>query len=400
MDRRTLWVIMVGYWLGIAGTFNEFVVPPIVPLFRAHFHLSAAGTGWLMSIFAFTSIVSAWTGSRLIRRFGAKMVGIGGLGANVLAVLITQIGYTFDHIALVLVGRGVGGIGFGWISVAAPVLISSSVRPQHHRIAMGIWSTWVPIGSVAMFAVAPYLTADGGWVSITVLLVAVTVIGLMFLAGTHFQSREVSSAPPGPAFPLRRRFRWLMAWIAGTFALFTVQFFGFNTWVTTFLIRDGAMSLPVAGLWAAVGGLVTATFNVVGGIWLSWALRRGFFLYVGAALVLSALWLLLPHTRTVASVMGVVGVGLVAGGIPTLMFAAPGLAAEHPGELAWGMAWVIVGENTGIIIGPPLFGALWARGGFSLAFGVLAGVALLMAMTIRQVLHGLRGLTAQPDESI
>ncbi|MCY0878850.1 MAG: MFS transporter [Firmicutes bacterium] len=397
MEPQTLWVIVVGYFAGIAGTFNEFFVPPIVPLFRAHFHLGAAAAGWLMSVFALTTIGAALSGSTIIHRWGAKKVAGGGVAASLLAVGTVQAGYTHRLLAWVLLGRAVGGLGFGWISVAAPVLITASVPAHRHRLAMGVWSTWVPIGSVAMFVAAPRLAVRGQLAPVTLLLAAVMGMSLVLLAATPFASPAAPDATGSAHRAPPSLYRWTVWWIAGSFALFTVQFFGFNTWVTTFLTRHAHMTLAAAGLWAAVGGLATALFNVLGGVWLALALRRRILFYLAPSLILGLIWLALPHLPPAAAVSAVVGVGIFAGGIPTLVFAAPGLAARQPGELAWGMAWIIVGENAGIILGPPLFGTLWARGGFSLAFGVLAAAAGFMALTLSQSLRRLAALIANED---
>ena len=113
-------------------------------------------------------------------------------------------------------------------------------------------------------------------------------------------------------------------------------------------------------------------------------------------------WGAMLHVGRAGEIAAVFFFGIFSGGIPTLLFSVPGLLSREPTDIASAMAYVIVGENAGIIVGPPLFGALIPWVGFPGAFNVLAFSALAMigclVFTIR-FLRPVPGAQAPPQKT-
>ena len=54
-------------------------------------------------------------------------------------------------------------MGIGLIGVIAPATIAMWFPLARQGVPMGIWATWVPVGSVLMYNLAPALAAARGW---------------------------------------------------------------------------------------------------------------------------------------------------------------------------------------------------------------------------------------------
>ena len=55
------------------------------------------------------------------------------------------------------------GIGMGLLGVVAPASIAMWFPQEKQGAPMGIWATWVPTGSLAMYILAPALGTSAGW---------------------------------------------------------------------------------------------------------------------------------------------------------------------------------------------------------------------------------------------
>ena len=90
----------------------------------------------------------------------------------------------------------------GLVSVAAPSAIGQYVTVRMMSIAMGIWSTGVPIGSLIMFLFAPKLvlsyTTDIFWI----LLMIVIVLCFLFYAIAIPKQVSVKSKSGADSFVL------------------------------------------------------------------------------------------------------------------------------------------------------------------------------------------------------
>jgi hypothetical protein len=71
--NKYAWVILVVvYFAGVVAPFNQFKVPPIMPLLMARFHLDLTEAGLLMSIMAAIVLVLAIPASIVLQRFRPK----------------------------------------------------------------------------------------------------------------------------------------------------------------------------------------------------------------------------------------------------------------------------------------------------------------------------------------
>jgi nitrate/nitrite transporter NarK len=279
------------------------------------------------------------------------------------------------------------------MAVLAPAIIARSFAAEKHGTAMGIWSTWVPVGQVAMLLVAPALAQAAGWRAVWWFGAAYAALAtLAYLVFVTPARRAASSsrpdgqpdlgarpaAEPAGSFSavLRNRNIWLLA---VAFGAFNLGVGAFATFLPTFLSTVRGLPLAQAAVVAGISTFITIFSCPAGGL-LSDRIgsRRGPFV---TGLVLTAV--LMPLAGSLALgplIILVVLLGLVTGLVPTNIFSA---AVEATGDARLGglaMAVIMLGQNAGMLLGPVIFGGLVETAGWSLAFSSLAVISLLGAL--------------------
>ncbi len=345
-------IITAVYLTGIAGTMAEFMVPPVMPLLTKHFRSSRTLESLLMGAFALAAMGAALAAGRLANRLGTNRVASAGILGLVLGTGLSW--WAFDRTTMLgfLAARLVGGLGFGLISVAAPAKISRQIRPPLLSRALAIWATWVPVGSLLMFLLGPRLMTARQMTPLSLAEWAIELVAAILLGLTQDDPAE----EPRPAKePHPRGWVPAMLFVGGAFASFTGQQFALSTWLSTWLTHSFSFRLGEAGVIGASASILGAVGNLAGGPFLG--SRPKAWPFLGAALLMSGCWLLVAMPNREVAVAGALTINLVGGLIPTLVFAAPRLVTRGA-LLAPAMAFVIVGENLGILAGPLVDSAL------------------------------------------
>ena len=381
-SRATAWLILgVLLLFSIAAPLNQFKVPPIMPLLIDALGLSVTGAGLLMSVFAVTGLILALPSGLILQRIGARPTGILAGGSIVLGAVL---GALSTGTGGLLASRVIEGIGTSFMAVLAPAIIAQWFVARQRGTAMGVWAAWVPIGTAAMLLIAPALAtpeAPGAWRSVWWLgagyALVVTVLYLVFVKPSPVRAAEPAMATSQLAVTstqvLRNRNIWLLA---AAFAAFNAATIGLGTYMPTFLNAQRGLSLPQAALVSSITTMVVIFSAPAGGI-LSDKIGSRKKPYLAG---LAATIVLLPFVGvlnvTWLLVLVVVN-GLVMGAIPTNIFAAAVEAAGDERQGGVAMAVIMVGQNTGMLLGPAVFGALIEGAGWPAAFASLAVMSTL-----------------------
>nr|WP_275107381.1 MFS transporter [Sulfobacillus harzensis] len=356
----------------------EFAVPPVMPVLRQHFHSSDALDSLLMGAFALAAMASALAAGRLANRWGVNRVALGGLMGLALGMALGWASFSGDTMAGFLAARLLAGCGFGLISVAAPAKISQQVEGAKMARALAIWATWVPVGSLIMFLLGPHLVGPAHILPLTVAEWGMEGLAAVLLVQTSNPRPSARLSPEAASTP------WVlpMIFVAGAFAFFTAQQFALSTWLSTWLTRDFFVTLSTSGLVGAAASVVGALGNLAGGPFVG--ARPKVWPFLASGTVMTGLWLLLGVRALALAIVFTLLLNLVGGLIPTVVFAAPRLVSEHDGTVAPAMAFVIVGENLGIVVGPLLFSIMMAGNHFARGFQGLAilGAAMTLALAL------------------
>ena len=377
------WIILAILLLfSIAAPLNQFKVPPIMPVLIEDLGISVSGAGLLMSVYAVTGLILALPAGLIFQRAGFRVTGLLAGGSIVLGAVLGALSRSMTGL---LFSRVIEGAGTSFMAVLAPAIIGQWFAAEKRGTAMGVWSAWVPVGTVAMLVIAPALVsgsaADAGWRMVWWLGAAYA------LATTLLYLAVVRPAPSSPARTgnpegapsvgtgqvLRNRNIWLLA---AAFAAFNAAAIGMGTYLPTFLAARHGLALGPAAWIASITSLITVFSAPAGGI-LSDRLgsrRKPYLAGFAAAIVL------LPLTGFVGLtglIVFVVLSGLVLGVIPTNIFAGAVEAAGDPRQGGAAMAVIMVGQNAGMLLGPVIFGALAESAGWPAAFVSLAAMAAL-----------------------
>jgi predicted MFS family arabinose efflux permease len=392
-------------WAGIAFgvalaslvAYQQFKLPPVLPVLLERYGYDRALAGSFMSIYAVAGLLLSVPIGRWLARHGvmrgvavAALVMIAGNGLSLLA---PQNGW------IMLAGRALEGCSFAFGAILGPAIAGSCASARHRHFAIALVSAWVPIGQIAAGLGAPLALAGGHWQELWFAGIAAT--GALWLWGLSLARRNAFHIGGGrgmaePALSPRERRALLIG--AGIFLLWSGQYFAYMTWLPQYLVEARALG-PVAAVFGYLLPVVVLMgFNLLTGE----ILRRGvgvtFLLLVGVTSQAISWWLTpLAHSDG-AGIALLIFYGVGAGITPTCLFALPGaILGRAAGPHAF--AVIMTGRNFGVLVGPILLAVLQqGRGGWGAVAPILALItsfatlgALLLHVKYRHDAHGARG---------
>ena len=383
------WLILVLLLLfSVAAPLNQFKIPPIMSVIMDALGISVSSAGLLMSVFAITGLILALPSGFILQRFGFKVTGLLAGGSIVLGAVLGALSRDMN---VLLLSRVIEGVGTSLVAVLAPAIIARWFGAEKRGAAMGVWSAWVPLGTIIMLIVAPALAQSSGWQSVwwagAAYAAVTTALYLLFVrpapaAPASAEPEAGARAADAPADGglgrvLRNRNVWLLS---ATFAAFNASLIGFSSYLPTFLAAGHGLGLTQAALVAGIPTFLTLISAPVGGAISDRIRSRKKPFLIG--LVCSAVLVSLAGLTGFALLIAVlVAIGLVLGVIPTTIFSA---AVEATGDVRLGgmaMAVVMVGQNAGMLLGPMIVGALAESSGWPLAF-ISAGAMALVGVIV------------------
>jgi MFS family permease len=378
---RLAWLVLAVLLLfSIAAPLNQFKVPPILPIVMQAFNISVSQAGSLMSLYAVTGLILALPAGLIFQKVGYRLTSVLAGGSIVVGAVWGALSL---NVTSVFASRVVEGIGTSFIAVVAPAVIAIWFGANRRGIAMGIWSMWVPLGSIIMLFLAPLLAQSENWRSVwwfgALYALAVTGLFLAFVKPTP--ATATPPAQPAIAAPAAgstgRVLRNINLWLISlTFAFFNMAYIGFSTYIPTYLSTVQNIPLTQAAEWASLGAIASIFSAPLAGIFSDRVGSRKIPYLLGLALGGVAAPLAGFATGNVLIAL-IAFQGLVAGLVPPNIFSAAVevVGDEQLGGLAMGV--VMVGQNAGQLLGPIVFGALAESAwGWPVAFGSLALIFL------------------------
>jgi predicted MFS family arabinose efflux permease len=382
------WVILwVVYFASVAAPLNQFKVPPILPVLMQTYQINLAQAGALMSVIALVGLILALPAGIILQRWGPRPTGLVALGCIAAGA---GMGALSNSYGVLMTSRVVEGVGMGLIGVVAPATIAMWFPPERQGGPMGIWATWVPVGTVVMYVLAPLLVSWRGlpavWWFGALFAVVMFVIYAAFIRRPPAQAAEDKSGaePLDLRKALANRNIWLLAL---EFACFNLALVSLGTYYPTFLNEARGYILGTAAIVASIGTMVVLVSAPLAG-WVSDRIGSRRLVFSLPFLALAVL-LILPFRVTGGAIIAVMVVqGLIAGAIPTATFAAAPEVMRKPEWAGLGLAVILIGQNLGQLIGPVWFGQLvnslgWVAAGNLLIVVCLVGFVSAWMVKIR-----------------
>lgn len=376
------WVILFAVFVAsVAAPLNQSKVPPLMPVLMDAFEITLSQAGLLMSVFSITGLLLALPAGFIIQRFGPKVTGNVAMGSLIAGA---GLGAVANNMPLMLISRVIEGIGMGLIAVVAPAVIALWFPRKKQGMPMGIWATWVPVGSIFMLLLAPRLSTTFGWPSVWWFGAGFALVALLlysYLLRLPPVDAEIAeeALPEVPSLgrALANRNIWLLSF---TFFCFNLVFFPIATYYPTFLAEVRGYTLSEAAAIATISTAVVLISAPLAG-WLSDAIGSRKLVLTIPFLVVSGLMFFPFRLVGWQIVVFLMLLGFIAGAVPTATFAAAPELMASPKLAGLGLAVVMVGQNAGMFLAPVLFGALVEANGWIVAGYWLIPFALLGLVT-------------------
>ncbi len=381
---------------GVVAAMHVGKLPTALPVLREAFGLSLVASGFLLSLVQAAAMTLALAVGLAVDRLGLRTALLVGLA---LLALASAAGGAAAEATTVFFWRATEGLGFLFITLAAPALIRRLVPPQRLNVSMGLWGTYMPSGTALALLAGPWVMAAVGWPGWWWLLAAVAaVVGLW---AARILPAETPSPGPGAASgsgswfaPVRDTLSAPGPWLlAVTFGAYSSQWLTVIGFLPTLYGEAGVAPATAGALTAGV-----ALANVVGNVASGRLLQRGaspvtllitgFVTMALGAFVTFGLENSLVFATRYAAVLLFSAVG---GLIPGTLFATAVRVAPNERSVPSVVGWLIQWSALGQFVGPPL-AAWWTshHGGWSTTWVTTTAAAGLGAMLSLGVSGALR----------
>lgn len=354
-------------------------LPVMAPVVAQDMHVSPALVGLYVSMTYGGAMFASLMGGAAVNRLGAIRVSQWGLVLCAAGLLLCTVPW-FPAMGL---GAVLIGLGYGPITPASSHLLARTTPKHQMSLVFSLKQTGVPLGSLMAGAVVPPMLLALSWHSS---LAAVAAVCLLCAAVSQ-PLRAGLDQDRQPSLQIRWG-SWIMpirmvlahrslSTMAACSFMFSMVQLSLTTYLVTFLHDDLAYGLIAAGLALSatqLGGMIgRIAWGYVADRWLG---AQRMLLLLASLMAAGAL---ASATLTVDTPQTVVVAILVAFGASAIGWNGVYLA-EVARRAPQGMASVATGGTlaftfSGVVIGPPLFGAL------STLFGTYrAGFVGLMAV--------------------
>jgi cyanate permease len=375
--------VLAVLFAGVSMAMHVGKVPPAVSLVSADLDMGLVGSGWLLSLFALLGATTGAFVGRLVDRIGQKRTLLFGLCCTALGSVLGSLAPLWS---LLLAARALEGIGFVSVVVAAPALIFRETRPGDHRLAFGLWSTWMPVGAAAMMALSPLLLSLFGWRSNWQVAGGMTLIALVFAYVVVEPDRKLDASRPRGR--LRDVVKLPAAWILALgFCFYSMSFqtvFGF---LPSYLTGEQHFDPALAARLTAFAILVNVVGNLSGG-WLTHHMARWQVIALASLAMGVCAWGIFAADLPLFARYGLCllfsGLG---GAIPAVIFIAAPSIAPSPAHVGTIGGMIVQGLSIGQLAGPPTLAFLVHQAGsWSVApyfITLLAAICLALSLALR-----------------
>ena len=380
--RRTNWIgVTFGICLACFAAFQQFKLPPVLPVFLQRYDYDLTLAGGFMSVYALAGLLLSLLLGRAVERGGVGMPVLAGLilmaAGNGLTLLIPENGW------IVLSARGLEGIGFAALAIGGPVLANTNVSARHLPLVIALTASWIPVGQLSATLLTPVALAWHGWRTLWVLAIlgtAVLAAWMMKLkrsGAVDLSAGSGGGAPDrGAAIPPAQRLSLALA--GAIFMLWSCQYFAYMTWLPQYLVEVHGLSVSMAVVGYTIPVAIVIAMILVTGMLLRAGLPLGPLLVCGLAAQAAGWWLIPPAVAGTAGIISLVVYGLAAGLCPTCLFAMPSAIAGHGRNAGSAFGIIMTGRNLGVFAGPILLAqALKMAGSWDIAVPILGTVTSL-----------------------
>ena len=392
-------------WTGIAfglciasfAAYQQFKLPPALPLLLQSYGYDRTLAGGFMSVYALAGLsLSLFLGSIIERGYAGVSILIGlaaMIAGSMLALVLPENGW------IVLAARALEGAGFAVLAMCGPVLANVNAARRHLPIIVGLTAAWIPVGQLAAALLAPAAFAIQGWQTLWLvailgsLALAVWTLGMMRRGALEF-SAGARPAAGTEAVPLPAGRRLSLILTAVIFMLWSCQYFAYMTWLPQYLVEVHGLSPSLAVVGNMVPVVVLILTTLATGMILRAGVPLGPLLVAGLAVQAAGWWAISSAGGGWIGIASLVVYGIAAGVCPTCFFAMPSVIVGQGRGAAAAFGTIMTGRNIGVFVGPILLAqAFKMSGAWDIAapiFGTITALALVLGLWLAVSLRGAR----------
>lgn len=372
------WIILSIVYLSIlAFTFIFQSVPPILSLIISDLELTYAQAGLLMSLFALPGLLVSLPGGFLSDRYPMRPVATGCFLFMLAGILLVGLG---KDIHVLWLGRVIAGIGGLTLSILLPKLLAQWFGGKGLGLAMGIFNTGVPLGSIICFGLFGRMGNLWGWripilsTGIYSLITAILFLSFYQLPSSQaFENRGqegLSQSLGKMGLPI-----W---WVGVAWLWFNAAFISFATFAPNFFLQKG-YTIEQSGFLTGIPLLGSLFLSPLTGILVDRFRHQEWLIGIGGV-ALSIL--VLSFNFGASFVLLVTLMGIFSATIPAPIYSLPPelLRSEH---LGLGFGVISTCSSVGLFVAPYLVGkAKDMTGSDGFGFAMISMFFLLTVVSI------------------
>lgn len=363
---------------------NSNKLPATMSLVIPALGIDTGTAGNIMSLNGYVGFVLAFVAASIIMKFGTKKSTLMVLGCAVTGAVISA--FATDYIVLV-VGHLIEGVGYACIGTVVPVLFSEWFPPSKRGVPMGIFSVWVPLGSMFVMGTSGFFFTEADPTSyhavfwfVAALLAVITVVWAVAVRNPEVSYLDQESGPNAEKPKVSEGFKSLSCWVAmvafAAFALGTACVMNFET---LYMVQTMGMDQASANGMLNVANIAV----VVGGIGIGFVMnavksnkgRLG--ILVACSAVLGACFAVAYTVSNALLVPWLIVFGLSNGVVPAIFFTMVAEIAPRPALASVSSTLMSCGQCVGgILFG--IVGAVVTAAGWAACTGLLVGVGVVL----------------------
>ena len=360
-------------------------MPPLFGYIITSLGISHAQAGVLMSFFGLPGIIISIPGGILSDIYGSRRVGIGSLIIALIGSVMVGLGNNFT---ILMIGRIISGIGALTIAIVAPQVLSKIFDKKDMGVAMGIFNTAMPLGTILTLNTFSPLAAATNW-RVPLLITSVYCLFVLVLFFFRYpNSSEKIEEMAQKKVSFRESFYaagktgWAIWLIAIVWMMYNASSISFLAFGSDYYISVG-YDAGYAGFLTSllmVGALMFSTF--VG--YLTDRFGNEEYFILGGSIGLAIALLLVPRGGVNPLLLGSL-IGLSASFIPSPVFSlVPKYLPQEQVGLGYGILSTCL--NIGVLIGPFLVGHFYDRTKTYVAGFILMSILALLGGAFAVVL--------------
>jgi predicted MFS family arabinose efflux permease len=344
------------FMLVFAVTFQG--IPPVLGFIVSSLGISHAQAGTLMSFFGLPGIFISIPGGILSDVYGSRYVGMVSLVITLVGSLLVGFGNSYF---VLVAGRIISGIGALTIAIIAPRTLSHWFKKEDLGIAMGIFNTAMPLGTILTLNVFGRLAAVKGW-RLPILLTSFYCLLILIMFYFKYPSlpgkNEQQKKPNFKKSLYGIRNTGLPVWlVAAIWMMYNASAISYLTFGGDYYISAG-YSASYAGFLTSllmIGALILSTLV---GYLIDKVGNEEYFIVAGSGL-LAILLFLVPRAEINPVLLGSL-IGISAPFVPAPVFSlVPKFLPSEQVGLGYGILSTCL--NFGVLIGPLLVGLSYDR---------------------------------------